>query len=89
MATLHIISCNLSSQHALASHIKHCLQPDDALLFLSKGVYSTCVALFADYKLFRLVSETSLATTADNIQEIDYAQFVQLGVDYERSLSWC
>jgi sulfur transfer complex TusBCD TusB component (DsrH family) len=90
MATLHLISHTLHMHDEICTHLKHSLLPHDALLFLADGIYSTCLHLFTNYALFRLDSESTLCSTPPNItlQTIDYTQFVQLGIDYERHLSW-
>ena len=92
MATLHIVSRCLSPE--LYSQIKHSLLPDDGLLFLAEAIYSSDLDDFLPRRLYRLVSEKTFSTHtwldkhSHYVEDIDYAQFVQLGVDYERSLSW-
>lgn len=89
MATLHLISRNLSPSDEVLTHIQHSLSANDALLFLAEGIYSSCFHLLTNYKLYLLNSESSFRPQVNTtIAHIDYAQFVQLGVDYERSLSW-
>ncbi len=92
MATLHLIHCNLSTRPELAQQLQSALSADDALIFLAQGIYS----LAAQTKVYQqpiyvLVSDTALTgfTVPSQIaQIIDYAEFVALGVRYERSLSW-
>ncbi len=89
MATLHLINRNLSPDDELLTHIQHSLSANDALLFLAEGIYSTCFHLLTNYKLYLLDNESSFRPLVNaRISFIDYVQFVQLGVKYERSLSW-
>lgn len=93
MPTLHLISTTLN--HELYQQLITILSDDDVLLFTNQGVYNLysqqdllkkyrCYALMSDlqaYGLLTLVEQTSC-------KMIDYPEFVQLGILYERSISW-
>ena len=93
MPTLHLISSTLNDE--LYQQLMTILLDDDVLLFTDQGVYNiqsqnallnqyTCYALISDlqaYGLLEFVKKTSCKI-------IDYPEFVQLGIHYERSISW-
>jgi sulfur relay protein TusB/DsrH len=91
MATLHLIHTNLMTHPELAQQLNNALSVDDALLFLAQGIYSLVTPPFA-FRQAMYVLKSDLQLTGlqlpDIIHPIDYDEFVNLGVRYERSLSW-
>jgi len=91
MAILHLIHTNLMTHPELAQQLSNALSVDDALLFLTHGVYSLVTQPLAFIQpIYVLKSDLQLTGLAlpDTIHIIDYDEFVSLGVRYERSLSW-
>ena len=92
MATLHLIHCHLGTRPELAQQLQSALSVDDALVFLAQGIYSLTTQTL-NYRQSIYVLASDVALTGVNLpntraQTIDYAEFVALGVRYERSLSW-
>lgn len=92
MATLHLIYGNLGTRPELAQQLQSALSVDDALVFIGQGIYSLAVqtVLYRQsvYVLTSDVALTGVVLANTLAQTIDYAEFVALGVRYERSLSW-
>ena len=91
MTTLQIISRCLQHNDELSQHISHSLQQGDCLLLLAEGVYSRHLEPFADYPVFMLQADATLSGLANpppQVQLIDYAAWVSLGVQHVRSISW-
>jgi sulfur relay protein TusB/DsrH len=90
MATLHLIHTNLMTHPELAQQLANALSVDDALLFLAQGIYSLAAPFAFRHAMYVLKSDLQLTglPLPDIIHAIDYDEFVNLGVRYERSLSW-
>lgn len=93
MATLHLISTQLTSE--LIQQIEAILLDDDILLFLSKGVYNILqnLPLLTKYRCYVLHQDVDSYGLSELIKTsscwvIDYSEFVDLGIKYERSVSW-
>lgn len=91
MTTLHLIASRLSAHSELAQQLQQALSNDDSLVFMAQGIYSiTSLPLSYSQRMYVLAAD--VAATAINVPEniniIDYAQFVALGARHERSLSW-
>lgn len=93
MPTLHLISTALN--YELYQQLMAVLADDDVLLFTYQGVYNlhTQQDLLKKYRCYALISDLQaygLLTLAEqtSCKIIDYSEFVQLGITYERSISW-
>ncbi len=91
MATLHLISCNLTLHPEIAQQLQQALSADDALLFMAQGIY-TLLTMPLSYSQAMYILTSDIMTTGiqppPTVTAINYGQFVELGARYERSLSW-
>ena len=90
MATLHMMSGQLSPHSETWHQLQAMLSADDAILFLGAGLYNLARLAALPHAMY--VLQTDVTATgfqpAACVTVIDYEAFVGLGVRYERSLSW-
>lgn len=101
MSTLHTVNKSPFSHTTLASCLDLC-QPGDALLLIEDGVYAVLAsspqaeqllrARDAGVRLYALKSDLSARGLTDQhleaIELTDYAGFVRLSIEQQRTQSW-
>lgn len=91
MSTLHIVSKSPQSSKALARCLQS-LNSNDGILLIEDGVYAASQPAHVLLTKNRYALQDDLTArgiTADSaIQPIDYATFVKLCAQYEKTVSW-
>ena len=90
MANLHLIATSPSATKL--AELRAVLSREDALLFLEDGVYFAAaeevLASLPSQAFFFLEEDAAARGIHPPARTVDYAGFVELTAQYERSVSW-
>jgi tRNA 2-thiouridine synthesizing protein B len=100
MATLHTVNKSPFETGALLSCLNHC-KPGDAVVLIEDGVYGALGAssvadpvraATSDVAVFALDGDVKArgigGKLIDEVETVDYGGFVDLVVEYDRTLAW-